>query len=172
MLGADKVLITDEHGKIEGIIAVEDAGEDIQQLNGVICPGLVNCHCHLELSHMKGLIPEQTGLVDFVFKVVNERHFPEEVIADAIAKAEDEMLANGIVAVGDISNNTSTLSQKLKNRLAYYTFIEVSGWNPEISKMRFERSAIFLEQFKIQNATFNINFSPHAPSPYPMNYGI
>ena len=167
MLGADYVLITNKHGKVEEIIPIKDAGDDIQQLNGVISPGFINCHCHLELSHMKGFIPEQTGLVDFVFKVVNERHFPDEQIADAIAKGEDEMLANGIVGVGDISNNTSTLQQKLKNRLAYYTFIELSGWNPEIAQARFDRSAGILNQFKIHPAAggtkFKINLTPHAP---------
>ncbi len=163
MLGADHVLITDGHGKVEEILPIKDAGDDIQTLDGIICPGFINCHCHLELSHMKGLIPEHTGLVDFVFKIVNERHFPDEEIADAIAKAEDEMLANGIVAVGDISNNISTLLQKLKNRLAYYTFIEVSGWNPVIAQVRFDRSLDFLNQFKIQNSKFKINFVPHAP---------
>jgi hypothetical protein len=82
---------------------------------------------------MKGLIPEKTGLVDFVFKVVNERHFGEDEILDAIANAEDEMFSNGIVAVGDICNNTITLSQKLKGRLAYYNFIEVFGWSPQVA---------------------------------------
>ena len=35
----------------------------------------------------------------------------------AIEKAEDEMLKNGIVAVGDICNNALTLPQKQKERL-------------------------------------------------------
>jgi cytosine/adenosine deaminase-related metal-dependent hydrolase len=167
MLGADHVLITDEHGKVEEILPLKEAGDDIQTLHGIITPGFINCHCHLELSHMKGLIPEKTGLVDFVFKIVNERHFPDEEIADAIVKGENEMLANGIVAVGDISNNLSTLRQKLKNRLAYYTFIEVSGWNPAIAELRFNRSAEFVGQFKIHpdfdGTKFKINLAPHAP---------
>ncbi|WP_198104222.1 hypothetical protein, partial [Clostridioides difficile] len=82
---------------------------------------------------MKGLIPEKTGLVDFVFKVVTQRHFPEEEILNAIAVAEKEMLDNGIVAVGDICNNTLTLPQKQKQNLHYYNFIEVSGWLPQVA---------------------------------------
>jgi cytosine/adenosine deaminase-related metal-dependent hydrolase len=147
MLGSSNVLITDTEGRIEEIVPVSEAGEDIQQFEGILTPGFINCHCHLELSHMKSLIPEHTGLVDFVFKVVNERHFPEEEIADAITKAEEEMLANGIVAVGDICNNTSTLFQKTKNRLAYYNFIEVSGWMPSVAKIRFERSHGYYHSF-------------------------
>jgi len=166
MLGQDHVLITDEHGKIEEIINSKDAGDDVQQFEGVLSPGFINCHCHLELSHMKGLIPEETGLVDFVFKVVNERHFPDEEILDAISKAEDEMLANGIVAVGDICNNTLTLPQKQKQNIAYYNFIEVSGWMPSVSQVRFERSLgvyhFFEESQKLKVKSQN-SLSPHAP---------
>jgi cytosine/adenosine deaminase-related metal-dependent hydrolase len=166
MLGQDHVLVTDDDGKIIEIIPIKDAGEDIQKLDGVLSPGFVNCHCHLELSHMKGLIPEKTGLVDFVFKVVSERHFPDEEIWDAIAKAEDQMLANGIVAVGDICNNTHTIPQKLKQSLAYYNFIEVSGWMPSLAGARFERSLGVYNGFgQIKNEKLKIKncISPHAP---------
>lgn len=177
MLGPDFVVITNEEGRVDGIVKTEEAGDDIQKMQGILSPGLINCHCHLELSHMRGLIPEKTGLVDFVFKVVNERHFPDEEIQDAIARAEDEMLANGIVAVGDICNNTLTLSQKEKQRLAYYNFIEVSGWHPDVAQTRFERSIGHYHAFeKSQNSKFKIqkqlqtpnselltSLSPHAP---------
>jgi cytosine/adenosine deaminase-related metal-dependent hydrolase len=170
MLGQDYVLITDEHGKIEEIIAHKDAGENIQKLDGVLSPGFINCHCHLELSHMKNLIPEETGLVDFVFKVVNERHFPDEEILDAISRAESEMLTNGIVGVGDICNNKFTLPQKQKQHLTYYNFIEVSGWMPSVSQVRFDRSLGFYQFFEEshpENIGIKVksqnSLSPHAP---------
>lgn len=177
MLGPGYVLITNEDGSIDAIVPEQEAGEGIRQMEGVLSPGFVNCHCHLELSHMRGLIPEKTGLVDFVFKVVNERHFPDEEIQDAIARAEDEMLANGIVAVGDICNNTLTLSQKEKQRLAYYNFIEVSGWHPDVAQTRFERSIGHFQAFEksqksrvksqkplqTPNSGLLTSLSPHAP---------
>src|SRR3982750_856528 len=98
LLTGDKVLITDEKGNIVNIVDEKEAGDEIESFKGIISPGFINCHCHLELSHMRGLIPERTGLVDFVFKVVTERHFDDDEILEAIAKAEDEMFANGIVA--------------------------------------------------------------------------
>jgi cytosine/adenosine deaminase-related metal-dependent hydrolase len=134
------ILITDEKGIIENISSPEDAGNDIQYIEGIISPGFINCHCHLELSHMRGLIPEKTGLIDFVFSVVTKRHFDEEEILQAIATAEDEMLQNGIVAVGDICNNNLTALQKSKQRLLYYNFVEASGWLPQIADARMSRS--------------------------------
>ena len=152
------VLITDKEGVIEAILPIDQAGDDVQQLSGILSPGFINCHCHLELSHMKGLIPEGTGLVKFVLNVVQQRHFPEEEILQAIEKAEDEMLTNGIVAVGDICNNASTVSQKIKSRLYYHNFIEASGFNPEIAEQRFQRAKIIYEKY---HDTFFRNEQPH-----------
>src|SRR4051794_24766020 len=95
LLDNNFVLITNEKGIVKDILQQKDAGDEIQYFKGILTPGFINCHCHLELSHMKGLIPERTGLVDFVFKVVTERHFDEEEMLEAIANAEDEMFANG-----------------------------------------------------------------------------
>ncbi|MDB5229519.1 MAG: amidohydrolase family protein [Chitinophagaceae bacterium] len=161
----NQVLVITEDGFIETLIPVSDAGDGIERMEGMLTPGFINCHCHLELSHMKGLIPEKTGLTDFVLNVVTQRYFDEELILNAIETAENEMLGNGIVAVGDICNNTLTLQQKIKNRLAYYNFIEASGWLPGIAEMRFERSKQIYGTF-IQHSTFNIQHNsiiPHAP---------
>ena len=96
---------------------------------------------------MKGLIPEGTGLVNFVLNVVTQRHFPEEEIVRAIEKAEDEMLEGGIIACGDICNNALTVPQKTKGRIHYHNFIEASGFNPRIADQRFERSLGFFREY-------------------------
>jgi aminodeoxyfutalosine deaminase len=159
----EKVLITDEAGVITGLVDENEAGEDVEKLKGILCPGFINAHCHLELSHMKGHIPKLTGLVDFVLKVVTERHFAEHDILEAIEDAEDEMLQNGIVAVGDICNNGLTIPQKKKERLQYHNFIEASGFIPTLAKDRFDKSLSILEEYR---STLNSQFStlnPHAP---------
>ena len=161
MLGADHVLIVATDGKVIDLVNASDAGDDIQHFSGLLCPGFINSHCHLELSHMRGLIPEHTGLVDFVFKIVTERHHAEEAIAEAIDRAEQEMLQNGIVAVGDICNNIATLPQKKLNNLSYHNFIEISGWNPSIAQSRFERAEDIYRSFnEISPAKNRVAISP------------
>src|SRR5258706_315961 len=164
-LDAEQVLITNEDGIIDNIVPANEAGDDIQEFKGILSPGFINCHCHLELSHMKGKIVEGTGLTDFVFKVVTERHFPEDQILNAIEKAEDEMLQNGIVAAGDICNNTLALSQKLKGRIFYHNFIEASGFNPQIAGQRFERTVRFFNEYaqKYTGQLRSNSIVPHAP---------
>lgn len=163
LLDSDHVLISDEEGKIIEITGTKEAGDDIETYSGILSPGFINTHCHLELSHLKGIIPKHTGLADFVLKVITGRHTEEEVILEAINQAEDEMIRNGIVAVGDICNNELTIPQKIKNRLSYHNFIEVSGFPPAVMKERFNRSAVILENYLKKLPASKSTLSPHAP---------
>ncbi|MBK6929652.1 MAG: amidohydrolase family protein [Saprospirales bacterium] len=121
-----------------GVVIADDSGEilaveprewhdpaSLESYSGVLAPGFVNTRCHLELSHMKGLVHTGTGLIPFITQVVTQRNLPAEVIADAIVRAEQEMLDAGIVALGDISNAPDTFGVKAKGRMRYYTFVEL-----------------------------------------------
>jgi len=44
---------------------------------------------------------------------------------DVETKADEEMYAGGIVAVGDISNKLDTAAQKDKSKIRYYSFVEM-----------------------------------------------
>lgn len=120
------VVLCEQDGTIVGIAHQSDFDEnELQSVSGCIVPGFVNAHCHLELSHMLGKVDTGTGLIPFIKGVVTTRDAPREVIFEAIRAAEDEMIQNGIVAVGDISNTTDTFIQKAMGRLRYYTFVEM-----------------------------------------------
>jgi aminodeoxyfutalosine deaminase len=160
-LPEDKVLIMDEHAVVMDIVDEHDAGEGVELLKGILSPGFINCHCHLELSHLKGIIPKNTGLVDFVFKIVTERHFAEEEILSAIASGEKEMIDNGIVAVGDICNNAHTIPQKQQHNLWYRNFIETAGFPPSVAAQRFEKSKNLYKTFTASLPETAI--VPHAP---------
>ena len=84
--------------------------------NGVLIPGFVNAHAHLELSHLKNKLKQKKGLPFFIKELRNLREniSPEEK-QKAISKADEEMYREGIVAVGDISNTNDSLLQKTKS---------------------------------------------------------
>ena len=161
LLDGHPVLVVREDGTIEGIINKEDAGEDIQVLKGLLSPGFVNAHCHLELSHLKNVIPAHTGLQEFVKQIVALRKVDEHVIADAIEKAEDEMFENGIVAVGDICNTLDTLEQKLKHRIAYYSFVELYDLDPTRAHDKIIAGLDIQNTF--QENCIRASLVPHAP---------
>ncbi|MEN9381574.1 MAG: hypothetical protein RI940_455 [Bacteroidota bacterium] len=159
--GADQVLITKVDGTIEAILPVLEAGDDIQHFNGILSPGFINAHCHLELSHMKGMIPAHTGLQEFVKQIVALRQVAPEAIQEAIVHAEAEMMANGIVAVGDISNTLDTLTQKAKHNLAYYSFVELYDLDPTRAADKIEAGLEIQKQF--QENCVRASLVPHAP---------
>ena len=43
------VLITQKDGTIEAMVGIEDAGDEVQNFEGILTPGFINAHCHLEL---------------------------------------------------------------------------------------------------------------------------
>ena len=124
-LHAGKVLITKPDGTVEGIVEENEAGDGIETLDGILTPGLINAHCHLELSHLKNVIPPHTGLVEFLCSVVTKRGFAAELVQEEIVKAEKEMYDNGIVAVGDICNTADAVPVKSKSNMRWQSFIEV-----------------------------------------------
>lgn len=155
------VLITTKDGTVEGIVGIEDAGADIQSFEGILTPGFVNAHCHLELSHMKDMIPAHTGLQEFVKQIVSLRQIDPQAIQDAIVAAENEMYANGIVAVGDISNTLDTLAQKAKHHLAYYTFVELYDLDP--TRAQDKLNAGLENQKTFEQNCIRASLVPHAP---------
>jgi len=160
----DEVLIMKEDGSFSNILPSAEAGDDIQDKTGIISPGFINCHCHLELSHMKGHIPQKTGLVQFIRQVIMTRQNGQEEMTRSIEIAEDEMFNSGIVAVGDICNNSITLTQKLKGRLRYHNFVETFGFVPAVADARFQGAVeIYKEYTKNYSPSSASSIVPHAP---------
>ena len=62
-----QVLIVDDLGGIQAIEpAVNHDPASVQHYDGLLVPGFINAHCHLELSHLKGKVPTGTGLLPFL----------------------------------------------------------------------------------------------------------
>lgn len=136
---------------------------DVEKFEGVICPGFINAHCHLELSHMKGLVDTGSGLIPFIKDVVTKRDAGQEVIQEAIVRADREMHENGIVAVGDISNNTDSFKVKANSAIHYHTFVEMFDFlQEEDAQDAFEG---YFKVYKRLKDDFGLPGSvvPHAP---------
>jgi aminodeoxyfutalosine deaminase len=155
-------------GTIKEIIPAGAAGElPVTHIEGILCPGFVNAHCHIELSHMKDVIDEGNGLVPFLQSVMLGRNnFSEEDKKEAIQSALLEMEANGIVAVGDIANGTDTLSFRENAGLHIHTFVESIGFTETNVEDRFAWPKNVFQKFSQQQSErFHLRQSivPHAP---------
>src|ERR1700733_3335945 len=81
------------------------AGVPIERVRGVVLPGLVNAHTHLELSALQGQVPGGAGFVAWVEHLIGARaELDRETESQAIDRAVAELVASGTAAVGDVSN--------------------------------------------------------------------
>ena len=158
------VVIIDDAGRILAIESREQHDPASLEIHsGWLVPGFINTHCHLELSHLRGRVDTGTGLIPFITGVVTQRGASAETIAEAITKGEDEMLAGGIVAVGDISNAPHTFATKSRGRLRYYTFIELFDFLQEDgAEQTFTTGAMVYDQLTLAPGSAR-SYVPHAP---------
>jgi aminodeoxyfutalosine deaminase len=158
-----RVLICDDSGVVKAKLSPRDAGDGIERLHGLLCPGFVNTHCHLELSHMQGVIPPGTGMIDFLLQVIGRREEGATNPLDAAREADRKMYEGGIVAVGDISNNISSLPIKAGSLLHYHTFVEVAGFNPSAAQARLQQAVQVYNGVGQVMGRENVSLVPHAP---------
>lgn len=112
--------------RIEAITTLGNVDANLlEYYKGILIPGFVNTHCHLELSHLKGKMNTGTGLLSFIESVVKLRDITQHEIDDALIAADQYMWSQGIQAVGDISNKRDTFSVKRSSPIRYYSFVEM-----------------------------------------------
>jgi len=131
----------------------------VEWYNGVLIPGFVNAHCHLELSQLKGVIPAKQGMTGFI-KGIFANNGKQPFDQQSAIEADKMMFREGVVAVGDISNHIKSLSIKLNSSLYYHTFFEALGLNPETASATKENLVRLIET--AHNLTLNASASPHA----------
>ncbi len=144
------------------------AEKQVTEYPGILCPGFVNAHCHIELSHLKGVIPEQTGLIDFLRRIPAMRAlYSDDQKATARHAAYDELIRNGIVAAGDICNTADTSDIRKRNDLHIHSFVECIGFTETQASAMFRLSAAIYEQFSGQfSGTVLLRQSVTAHAPY------
>ncbi len=157
------ILILDDDNSVVELIDTKGKLREENNLefyNGIITPGFINAHCHLELSHLKHYIEQKTKLPVFLQKVLELKITEENNQINAIKNADELMQQEGIVAVGDISNTDKSFEIKSKSHIKYHTFIELVG--PD--KNTIDNIIEFATNLKQKAEQFNIknNYVPHA----------
>jgi cytosine/adenosine deaminase-related metal-dependent hydrolase len=165
------LITTEDNGTIRNIDITEGNLEEehsIEFYNGIIIPGFVNCHCHLELSHLKGSIAHGSGLGCFIEQVRNTRDHEDESIIASAYSADDEMYRNGIVLCADICNSPLSFIIKKESRISYINLLEVFGIDPEKACWRMSEITKVAETADSMNIPFQM--VPH--SAYSMSLSL
>ncbi len=128
------IVTTDDQGlilKIEDTKGKLRESSSIQYFNGIIVPGFVNCHAHLELSDMKGKVEKGGGLGSFITAVRENRNPDTDKALEAIRDYDRVLYQTGTSAVADICNSTLTFKTKEKSSIYYINLLEIFGLNPD-----------------------------------------
>jgi cytosine/adenosine deaminase-related metal-dependent hydrolase len=118
-----------ESGRIKAIgsSARQTSGPEV--LPGVILPGLVNAHTHLELSWMRDQVAPAESMPKWVERLMALRRTVGHEPAEPIRKAILELRASGTVLVGDITNTLAAYEPLARSGLSAAVFRELLGFN-------------------------------------------
>ncbi len=158
------IVVTDDEGRITEILNNrQQLGLDteVAEYHGLICPGFVNTHCHLELSHLISQVPAGTGLQGFIRELIRLRNSDEYKILDAARNADRQMYESGVIAVGDISNTTASLEVKKNSKIHYHTFIELFDLHESRAESLLDEGLALLQTY--QSNGLEASIVPHAP---------
>jgi cytosine/adenosine deaminase-related metal-dependent hydrolase len=116
-------------GGRDEVLARVDPGTDVEELGHVaLLPGLINAHCHTELSWLGQDPPQARDYVGWIREVVGRREGePLAGSRDAAERALAFMESRGTVALGDVGNSTWVVSVLARSSLEGVFFHEVYG---------------------------------------------
>lgn len=129
-LRSKSIVCLNSKGQLEDIIECEniDSQSGVEFYNGILIPDMVNAHSHLELSYLRSAIEKGGGFARFAEAIGRLRgKFSMEQRIGAAEFWDAKMYAEGIGAVADICNGSSTAELKSKSKIAYYNFAELFG---------------------------------------------
>jgi aminodeoxyfutalosine deaminase len=157
------IITTEDDGTV---ISVDDTGGNLTEshsvefYNGIITPGFVNCHCHLELSHLRGRIAEGGGLGSFIKQILSIREINTDTIIRSASDADSDMYKSGVSLCADICNTPNTFSLKRNSKIKYINLLEVFGIDPYIAEKRL--SEILSLAAKAEDMELCYSIVPHS----------
>lgn len=175
------VVVTLEDGRVTDV--QPGSATDVEPLRsfegGVVFPGFVNAHAHLDLTHLRGSLPAGVAFYEWVPGVVAGRSMPDDMIQDGIRFGVNRMLSTGTTSVLDISvagDSAKHLSDAGVSGIAALEVLAMdpSDANPWMEKIDgvirdlFELDARRLGDDVDQDApkglrNVDFGYSPHAP---------
>ena len=152
----------EDDGTIIKIGTLEKEMPSTQFYNGIIVPGFINAHCHIELSHLKGKFRKGSGMAGFIDQINELRESAPEHVRKARIKEEmDSLWEQGVSAMADISNCDESFNIKRESPLYTRTFIEVFGTEPEDASNVIEGAEKILSI--ADEAGIDASITPHSP---------
>ena len=149
------------------------ASDEVDLGDVVVMPGLVNAHTHLELSWMRGRVPEHDLFDRWIRRVIElKKDAGADEVVRAIEEAIREARGFGTVLVGDITNTLASSRPLREQGMAGVVFHELLGFRREDATALMQEAAARLEQEPASDRLRHA-LAPHAPySVSPALFGL
>lgn len=156
----DRVVTVADDGRIVDISTSPhlDREPGTEFFPGVLVPGFFNAHCHLELSHLRGTIPPGGGFTAFARGMSTARSVGPG--ADAARFWDAKMWSEGVSAVADICNGSTTFDLKTRSRIKYRNRCELFGLHADpapLFALRNKAVAAGLDATVTPHSTYSLN---------------
>ena len=137
--------------------------EPVQRFEGcTLLPGLINAHCHLELTGLEDELQPGKSFPDWVKDLQGAA--ADLKPSDYRTAAEDgirRLLQGGCTTVLDVGNTGEALKALAASPLRAFAYVEVLGLDPAVATSRFE-NAESLARTLPSTDTFHPGLAPHA----------
>src|SRR5436190_16877800 len=151
------------------IRAVHDsAPRDATDLGPVaILPALVNAHTHLELSYLRGKVPQTERFLDWIRTIMlARRQYPDPAdprILGAARAAIADAHASGTGLLGDISNTLVTAPLLRDAAMPAQIFYELLRFNVSDAESMTREARAKADAAASADGGVRVSLAPHAP---------
>jgi aminodeoxyfutalosine deaminase len=144
-------------------------GEVIDHGEGALLPALVNAHCHLEFSALRGKIPPQPDLDAWLVEAMaGFAGLSQEDILQGVERGLAELWRCGTALVAEVSNTGLSLPLLARSPLEFHYFYECLGFHLRQAGPLAQDFAVF----GAEPARSLANFSAAAHAPYSVSEAL
>lgn len=127
---------------------------------GLLFPGFINTHTHLELGYLKGKLPKKRGFTNWLKAIMSlKREVDKETIINSIYKGIEQLKKSGVSVVGDISNtlfSPKILKDEMPESVVFF----------ENYSLKKEKACEVVSELERKNLKFDIKLYPTPHSIY------
>lgn len=141
------------------------AGEDVELGDAILLPGLVNAHCHLELTAMRGFL-DGLGFREWILRLTRARSavLDRAAMLDAARLGIEEGLLAGVTCFADTGDSGTGFDAMIEAGVRGICYREAFGPDPAqaegaVGQLR----ALVLDMRARETERVRVGVSPHAP---------
>lgn len=152
-------------GPRAGAPAEGDGGEDVDLGDAILLPGLVNAHCHLELTAMRGFL-DGLPFREWILRLTHARRavLTPDALLDAARLGVEEGIRAGVTTFADTGDSGAGFDAMLERGVRGICYREVFGPDPAQCEGAIAGLLEKVLTMRLrETAHVRVGISPHAP---------